>query len=214
MKLPFSVDEFFGVFSRYNQGVWPMQIVLNALAVAAILFLCRDRRSESRLISGILSVFWLWMAIAYHLVFFRAINPAAWLFGIFFVLGAVSFIWSGCIRSSLRFRPYGRVRAWLGWLFIVFALVVYPLIGRSLGHRYPAAPTFGTPCPTTIFTLGVLLFAAPPIPKSVLVVPLFWAAVGSVAAFQLGVLQDLGLLVTGVTVLVVTIITPASMGSA
>src|SRR5579859_1399733 len=65
------------------------------------------------------------------------------------------------------------------------------------GHRYPAMPTFGLPCPTTIFTLGLLLFVVPPIPKSVFVVPLIWATIGSIAAFQLSVPQDMGLLVTG-----------------
>jgi Family of unknown function (DUF6064) len=208
MRIPFSLDAFFGVFTRYNQSVWPMQIVLMALAVAAMVLLCRGRHSESRYISAVLSVLWLWMAIAYHLVFFTEINPAAWLFGVVFLFGAASFLWSGCIRNKLRFVMGGGVRAWLGGLLIGFALVVYPVIGHVLGHRYPAVPTFGTPCPTTIFTLGMLLFAERPVPKSVFVVPLFWAAVGSMAAFQLGVRQDLGLLAAGSTVLAVTILTP------
>jgi hypothetical protein len=209
MRLPFTIDEFFGVFARYNESVWPMQVVLNALAVTAIILVYRGRLAESRYISAILSVFWAWMAIVYHLVFFKAINAAAWLFGVLFLIGAVSFLWSGGIKDRLRFRLNTGVRVWLGGLFMVFALVVYPMLGHLLGHRYPAIPTFGTPCPTTIFTFGILFFAAEPIPKSVFVVPLSWAAVGSLAAFQLGVLQDVGLLATGLTVLVVSVIVPA-----
>ncbi|HSB34572.1 MAG TPA: DUF6064 family protein, partial [Nitrospirota bacterium] len=53
------------------------------------------------------------------------------------------------------------------------------------------------PCPTTIFTIGVLLFAAAPVPRSVFIIPVLWAAVASAAAFQFGVLQDLGLLPAG-----------------
>jgi hypothetical protein len=210
MQLPFSVDEFFGVFARYNQSVWPMQVVLNVLAVAVIVLIYRGRRSESRCISAILFGLWAWMAIAYHLVFFKRINPAAWLFGVVFLLGALSFLWSGSIRNKLRFRLGSRSRTWLGGFFTGFALVIYPVLGHFLGHRYPAVPTFGTPCPTTIFTFGALLFAAEPVPKSVFVVPLAWAVVGSLAAFQLGVLQDLGLLASGLTILMVSIIAPAS----
>jgi hypothetical protein len=101
------------------------------------------------------------------------------------------------------FRPAGGARGIAGGALIVFALVLYPAIGYALGHRYPAAPTFGLPCPTTIFTLGLLLFARPA-PRWVIVVPLLWAAVGSVAAFQLGVPEDLSLLAAGAMALAFT----------
>jgi hypothetical protein len=106
------------------------------------------------------------------------------------------------------FRPVGRASGIAGGTLIVFALLLYPAIGHFLGHRYPAAPTFGLPCPTTIFTLGVLLFAAHPVPRWVLVVPLLWAAVGSVAAFQLGVLEDLAMLVAGIVTVVIMLRRP------
>lgn len=91
----------------------------------------------------------------------------------------------------------------------MYALILYPLLGHLLGHRYPALPTFGLPCPTTIFTLGLLLFAAPPLPRSAFVVPVLWAGVGSIAAFKLGVLQDLGLMVAGLIGIAAAIVSPA-----
>ena len=59
-------------------------------------------------------------------------------------------------------------------------------------------PTFGLPCPTTIFTIGLLCFAVPPTPRSPLIVPLLWCLVGAQAAFLLGVQPDLGLIAAGV----------------
>lgn len=213
METPFTVEQFFGVFARYNQSVWPMQIILNLLALATIVLLCRARPSGSRVISGVLSFFWGWMAIAYHFVFFTGINPAAWLFGAVFLIGALWFAWFGVLKGRLLFRSGGGKRGWAGGLLMGYALLVYPLLSHFLGHRYPAAPTFGLPCPTTIFTLGMLLFAVAPLPRSVFVVPLLWAAVGSTAAFQFGVLQDLGLLVAGPIGLVAMIATPAPSDS-
>jgi hypothetical protein len=70
----------------------------------------------------------------------------------------------------------------LGGLFVVYALVVYPLLGAALGHRFPAAPTFGLPCPTTLFTVGLLAFLRRPFPASVLVIPALWTVVGTSAA--------------------------------
>ena len=194
MNIPFSVEQFFEVFARYNQSVWPMQVILNLLAFAAIVLLFRAGLWQSRFVSAVLSFLWVWMAIAYHFAFFATINPAAWLFGCLFLAGALWFVWIGVIKGNIQFHAASGIRSWTGGLLITFALIIYPVLGYLLGHRYPAVPTFGLPCPTTIFTLGMLLFTVTPVPWSIFVVPLLWAAVGSIAAFQLRVLQDLGLL--------------------
>jgi hypothetical protein len=85
----------------------------------------------------------------------------------------------------------------VGAAFILYGLLIYPLLGYILGHRYPYSPTFGLPCPTTIFTFGLLLWTAPRIPKYLLALPLVWAFIGFTAAFQLGVLEDVMLPVAG-----------------
>jgi len=197
MTLPFTPEQFFAAFAGYNKSVWPMQFVLNAIAILIVVFLWSGREWASRQISKFLAVLWAWMAIGYHFAVFSSINPAAWLFGAVFLLGGFAFVWFGVMKEKLVFRPVAGARGIAGGALIVFALVIYPAIGYAVGHRYPAAPTFGLPCPTTIFTLGLLLFAVPPVPRWVLVVPLLWAAVGSLAAFQLGVLEDLALLAAG-----------------
>lgn len=194
MHLPFSVDQFFGVFAAYNRTVWPVQVALILLAFVVIAFLRWSPPSGSRLISAILSFFWAWMAIVYHLVFFAAINPAARIFGALFLAQALYFSFAGSIRGRLQFQVAGSWENWAGGALIAFALVAYPLLGLAAGERYPAFPTFGLPCPTTLFTLGILLFLARPLPKLAFAVPLLWAAIGSVAAFQLHVFQDLSLL--------------------
>jgi len=208
-RMPFTPEQFFAVFARYNAGMWPMQVVLNAVAILILAFLFSGRGWASRQISNLLAILWAWMAIGYHFFHFSGINPAAWLFGAVFLLGAFAFVWFGVVKDKLVFRPVAGARGVAGAVLVVFALVLYPAIGYLAGHRYPAAPTFGLPCPTTIFTLGVLLFATHPVPRWVLVVPLLWAAVGSVAAFQLGVIEDLALLAAGVVAIVVMLVWPA-----
>lgn len=203
MNLPFTPEQFFAVFARYNEAVWPMQMVLNAAALACVALLFRAGKWASRASCFLLALLWAWMAVAYHFTFFSRINPAAWLFGAFFLLGSAAFAWFGVIRTEVSLRPKRGSRAIVGATLMVFALVVYPTIGYAIGHRYPNAPTFGLPCPTTVFTLGLLLFAAPPVARWVFVVPLLWSAIGSIAAFQLGVVEDLGLLAAGIATLAV-----------
>lgn len=87
----------------------------------------------------------------------------------------------------------------MGWALIAFALLIYPAIGKLLGHDYPATPTCGLPCPTTIFAIGMLMLMTPSTPRWLYVVPLLWALIGSTAAFPLGFYQDLGVVVAGLT---------------
>jgi hypothetical protein len=201
MNMPFTTDQFFDVFARYNMTLWPAQIALNALAVLALVLVYRARPSEGRWVAAILAALWAWMAMAYHFAFFSAINPAAWAFGAVSLLGAFWLAWVGVVQGRLQFEPTNSLRGWAGAVLVVFALIVYPVLGRMLGHQYPQVPTFGLPCPTTIFTVGVLLFGKAPFPRSVFVVPILWSIVGSTAAFALGVYQDLGLLVAGLVAL-------------
>jgi hypothetical protein len=194
--LPFTVDQFFKVFATYNESVWPWQIVLNALAAACIPLVFRSRTIASRTVSLILAFFWIWMGGVYHLGYFTKINPLAWVFAAAFIYEGFMILSVGVVRAELRFRP-GNVTAIGGWLLIVVALALYPVTGYLLGQRYPGFPTFGAPCPTTIFSIGILSFAKGPGARRLLVIPILWAAVASYAAFALGVTEDLGLLLAG-----------------
>ncbi len=202
MNIPFTAEQFFIVFGRYNESVWPVQILLNVMALAAIGLVFRARPWADRAISLVLSALWAWMAVAYHFAFFASINPAAWGFGAVFLLGAVAFAVVGASKGAPQFRFRRGPSATAGSVLIIYALLLYPVIGYLAGHRFPAAPTFGLPCPTTIFTIGILLFAAAPVPRVLLAVPLLWSAIGSIAAFKLGVVEDLGLLAAGMAGLI------------
>ena len=194
MILPFTTAEFFQVFAAYNQAVWPLQPLLMLVAVALLGMALLAPPKAGRGVSLGLGLLWAWLAVGYHLAFFREVNPAAPLFAALSLFAAAAFAWQGVQRRALRFHPGMDGRRLLGVLVVSFALIGYPLIGALIGHRYPSAPTFGVPCPTTIFTFGILLMARPPVPRVVLVAPLLWALIGSVAAFSLGVTQDLALL--------------------
>jgi hypothetical protein len=78
-------------------------------------------------------------------------------------------------------------------------MVIYPLLGLGFGHSYPRAGMFGVaPCPTTIFTFGILLWATKPVPAYLLIIPLLWSFFGIIAAVNWRVHEDYGLVVAGV----------------
>ena len=194
MQTPFTTEQFLEVILRYNEAVWPMQIVLYVLAGVLISHAARPA-GRDRWPMLILAILWTWMGVAYHWLFFTAINPAAWVFGGLFLLQGLLFV---VADRSLAFRFEADAYGWAGALFMVYALVLYPVLGALAGHGYPEGPTFGLPCPTTIVTFGALLWATRRVPGWLLVVPALWSLIGASAAFQFGIREDYGLLVAGV----------------
>lgn len=196
--LPFTPDQFLTIFTDYNQTIWPSQIGAYLLGGIAVALLFWKRPAGDQAISGILAVMWLWTAIAYHALFFASINKAAYLFAALFFLQGIWLFHEGCFRGRIHFSIESGRTAWLGITFVLYAAILYPLIGFMTGHYYPATPMFGvTPCPVTIFTLGMLLATEPPISRWLLVIPFLWSLIGGSAALLLHVPQDWVLLVSG-----------------
>lgn len=196
MQMPFTPEQFFGVFERYNLAVWPAQVIIYILAIVAFSLVFKPAKHSSRIISGILGAFWLWVGIAYHWAFFTSINPVAKIFGAFFVLQGLILLLEGVFRNRIHFAFNKDWRSFTGLVIAIFGPVAYPVIGYFLGHNYPSSPTFGLPCPTTIFTFGMLLMAVR-LPKYVAVIPFLWSLLGFSAAVSMGVKEDISLLLAG-----------------
>jgi len=202
MTLPFTVEQFFAVFRTYNTAIWPGQLGAYVLAAGAVTLMLRRRATSGRIISAILALFWLWTGIAYHLVFFSRINKAAYGFGVLFIIEGLLLLIFGTVRPRLSFQL--RPTAWplIGGVLVLYAMIVYPWLGVLFGHPLAEIPWLGvTPCPTTIFTFGVLLCAAES-RLAVFVIPLLWSVIGGSATALLQVPQDYGLIAAGIIGLV------------
>jgi hypothetical protein len=199
--LPFTREQFVAVFTAYNNGVWPAQILAYLLGLGMVILVLRPSRTGNRVVGAGLAVMWAWTGIAYHWGYFSSINKAALAFGALFVLQGVAFLVFAVLRDRLQFGHSRGALAWLGWALVAYASIAYPLLGLWLGHPVSEIPMFGiTPCPVTIFTFGLLLLTTAPVSRWILAIPLVWSLIGGSAAFLLGVPQDWLLLVSGITV--------------
>ena len=203
--LPFTRDQFFAIFVGYNAGIWPAQVVANVIGLGMVVALLRASPFASRVIAAGVAAMWIWTGFVYHGLYFSGINKAATVFAGLFIVQGVALLFAGVVEGRLSFDRRQRQRFdWLGWAFVGYAAILYPIIGLWTGHRIDELPMFGvTPCPVTIFTFGLLLLASSPVPWWLLVVPLIWSLVGGSAAFLLGVPQDWLLLVSGLSVLAI-----------
>jgi hypothetical protein len=198
-SFPFTADTYLSLFETYNRTIWPAQVVACGLGILAVILTLRPLAAGGRISFAVLSAFWLWNGIAYHLMHFFQINFAALGFAALFTFQGVLFaaIAISGVRT-FRFRP--DVFGWSGLLFCLFALVAYPLLGWLAGHGWSRLPAFGVaPTATVIFTFGMLLMLEGRAQLYLAVIPLLWSlAAGSAAVLRLGIAEDSSLLLGGV----------------
>jgi hypothetical protein len=202
VQLPFTADQFFGIFADYNQTFWPVAVVLWLMTVLAVALVWWQPARWSPMLSLFLGALWLWNAAAYHALLFTRINRAAWIFSLLFAFQAALFMRAG-LQKRLLYVSTG-ARQGLGMGLAAYSLL-YPFLTMGLGHDYPATPTFGLPCPTAILTMGLLLTVSGKIPFGLAVVPIVWGFIGGSAATLLDVPTDYVLLAAGMLLLIVLV---------
>ena len=203
MQLPFTTEQFFDLFAAYNDALWPAVVALWIASTVVVALRLSARHQHDRWVSALLVGHWAWSALAYHVAFFTRINPAAWLFAALFLGQAVLVFRVGVVQRRLSFAPWGSAWAPLAWGLIVYSLA-YPAINAFDHRSLLRIPTFGLPCPTTIFTAGVLMLATPRC-WSLSVVPVIWAAIGGSATFLLGVYADVALPIAGIALAIFSV---------
>jgi hypothetical protein len=198
-SFPFTADVYFSLFDTYNDTIWPAQVVAYGLGVLAVVLTLRPSAAAGRLAFAILSAFWLWNGVVYHLMHFFEINFAALGFAVLFILQGALFA-AMAIGGKGCFRFHPNVLGWSGMLFCLFALLAYPLLGWMAGHGWPRVAAFGVaPAPTVIFTFGMLIMLEGRVPLYLALIPLLWSlAAGSAAVFLLRIPEDWALLLAGV----------------
>ncbi len=195
MQLPFTGEQFFDLFEAYNEALWPAVVALWIASAVIVARRLAARDPHDRCISALLVVHWVWSALAYHVAFFTRINPAAWLFAALFLGHAVLLFRVGVVQRRLSFAPWDSAWAPFAWSLIAYSLA-YPFVNALDHGTLLRIPTFGVPCPTTIFTAGVLMLATPR-SWGLAIVPVLWSAIGGSAAFLLGVYADVALPIAG-----------------
>lgn len=197
MKTPFTPDQFFEIFEKYNSAVFPAQFVFLLLGILAIIFLHSKGRSKNYYIGGLLSLLWLWIGIIYHISFFTSINKAAYAFGSLFIIQGI-FFFIELLRNRLEFNFSGKARDYIGYFFIIFGLIIYPTISYLLEGSWSRTIALGLPCPTTILTFGFLMMTTSKFSKYLLIIPTLWAIIGTGAATSFGVYQDYVMLLAAI----------------
>ena len=189
METPFTIEEFLRVFEDYNTSVFPVQLLFIAAGFAAIILVHKKGKSANRFITGFLALVWIWIGVVYHLYFFSSINKAAYAFGVLFIIQGLLFMIE-VFRKRLDYSLENTPWQYIGYFFILFGLLIYPVISYFLQGSFMKTISLGLPCPTTILSFGFLMLTGSKFPKYLLIIPSIWAIIGTGAAINFGVYQD------------------------
>jgi hypothetical protein len=198
--MPFSVDQFFHVFEKYNQAIFPGQWILLALGIAAMILLHSRSEIRDKLIGCFLGLLWIWTGIAYHIAFFSQINKPAFVFGGIFIVQGLLILYNVFGRGRLGFAFISNTRGYVGYFLILFGLIIYPVIGYLVNGLPARTISLGLPCPSVIYTFGIFILANKKFPKYLLIIPTLWSVVGLSAAINFGVYQDFMLIISAIIV--------------
>ena len=199
MKLPFTTEQFFNVIEKYNLTMFPFQLIILLLGIVCLFLLHSKLSSKDKLIGIYLGLLWIWMGVAYHLTFFTVINKAAFLFGGIFILQGLLILFNTFINNRLVFIFTLQAKDYWGYFFILYGLIIYPIISYLIEGSLEKTIIMGLPCPSTIFTFGLFILSNNKFPQYLLIIPSLWAVVGLSAAINIGVFQDVMILIAAIT---------------
>lgn len=201
MNLSFNLERFLILLQNYNLAFWPLQTAAYVLGAVALVLATRKTKQPGFLIMAILACFWLWTGGVFNLLFFRPFYPRAVVFAVLFIVQGVVFALAAAGKPKIEFSFKPGVQSAVALLMASYALVGYPLLETIWGRGYPRTLPFGlVPCPTTLFTLAILLLADRKVPWLIWAIPVFYSF-GGVVPIASGIHEDIGLVAGGVMAL-------------
>ena len=189
-------EVFFNNVGAYNVSIFPMQIITLVVAIIlTYLLFVRPSTIVNKLIKIYLSFTFVWFVLMFP---FEGVFKIG--FGlVHIVIAILFFIDIFTAKIEFKFPETSGKRYFM--LFLIFsAFALYPLIEYMSGHLYPKILLFGVaPCPTTIFSLALLIGAVPKVGKIIFILLIFPAIFSGLSTpIMLGVWADLLLLVSGI----------------
>jgi hypothetical protein len=182
----FTPATYFRLFELHHRGWWPLQLACAAAAVVIVLCLWRQPARGGRVVAILLAVSWAWVGWAFlHL----RLAPIHWVadgYAVVFSLQALLLLACGLLRRGLEIETGNTLRAGIGVLILLAALLVMPAVAYLTGREWMQAELFAmTPDATALATLGLLLLARGRISVWLALIPLAWCLISGATLWAL-----------------------------
>jgi hypothetical protein len=185
----FTPEVYLRLFVRFNEAVWPLQLLVLAAGVAIPLLLTRQRLMARKLAVALLALAWVACAFGFVGNFYAPINwPAAW-FGHAFVaqamvIGAIAGIW----QSPARWQPKSRRGSSLMAVWLLMLLVL-PWLTMAAAGDVRALALFGlTPDLTALGSILLSALVSRSVRWVLLLIPALWCGFSTLTLWALDML--------------------------
>lgn len=196
MSFRITIQDFLLILENYNLDIWPLQILSYALGILAVVLAIKSTKYSNRIISLILSAYWLWIGGVFCLIYWSETYDPAFIFGAMIIVQGLIFF-NSFLKQNISFSFKPDFYSVFGILLIFYSMIGYQLVGSFIGHTYPHFFPFGlVPCPTTIFTFGLLLWTDRKFSRYIIIIPILCTLPGFLAVYH-GILEDIGLIILG-----------------
>jgi hypothetical protein len=195
--LLFSPRTYYRLFELYNEEIWPAHLLTLAIAAAIVILLLLRESWSARAIAALLAALWLFVAWAYLLERYAAINWAATYAAGAFALEALLIVWTGVFRRRLVFESNASALNIAALALFGFAVLIEPALGLVFGRPLAQAEVFGiAPDPTGVATLAILLTATR-VHTHLLIVPLLWCVFSALTLVAMNVPDAIVMIAAG-----------------
>lgn len=179
---------FWETIKNYNEGTWPVQIILTIAAIVlTILLYTKQTAGRVKAMKIFLIIVSAWTSIVYYSVYCYSRNYSI-AFAIFW--GIVTAMWVyDLIWGKTEFIKNGGHRHIAIFLFIL--PFMYPFISYLRGMQFPEIASIILPCTVTVFTTAVLLAFVKEVNLYFLMMMFHWAIIGLFKAHFFNMPEDM-----------------------
>ena len=205
----FTPETYFRLFQLYHREWWPMQLACLAMAVVILLCLWLRPARGGRVIAILLAASWAWVGWAFLHLRFAPIHWVANWYAVAFFLQALLLLIYGVSRRGMEFESGITVRAGIGVVVLLGALLVMPATAHLTGREWMQAELFAmTPDATALATLGLLLLAKGHVALWLMIIPVAWCFITGATLWALEAPEAL-ILPAGAILTIVLMLMPA-----
>jgi len=169
-------NEWWSVIAKYNESIFPFQwMALILLIVLTIFLIFRDKKSANKLIKLTLSMMNIFIGVGFFIMSKGFPIRLRLIQGLLFVIIGV-LLFSDIFKNKYEFQfpenGWKRIFFIVGMIF----MMIYPFVGIFQGKEINYCIIQGTlPCPTTAYTLILIITAYKRYGKFLYILLLFWA---------------------------------------
>jgi len=183
--LLFSADTYQRLFERYNEDLWPWQLLPLAVGLMLPMAIKAKPERSGRWVAAFFALSWAWVAWGFHLQRYATINWAAPAFAVVFLVQAIFLVWTG-ILNRLVFKRRASMPGRVGWSLYYFGLIGQPLLSPLSGDAWIQTGLFGSaPDPTATATLAMVSIASNRSHWGLMIIPLVWCAISGATLYGL-----------------------------